>query len=184
MWSLAWSPSNEWQLATGGCDGQLRLWDIRRAGPLHIFDQHDTQEARAAGVQAAEEQQGEAEIEEGLDQDAWGADAPQPLPPRDQDDQQPAAMQQAAAAMLRQRSGGTGSGRRAGREAGGGGGRSGRAAAVGGGSTAGSERMFLPERVTKYSTAHAGSITGALGGLASCCVVRVASWGGLQVYCA
>ncbi|KAI7842161.1 hypothetical protein COHA_004184 [Chlorella ohadii] len=115
VWALAWSPSNEWQLATGGCDGQLRLWDIRRAGPLHIFDQHDTQEARAAGGQAAElqqQQQGEAEIEQGVDQDAWGADAPQP--PREQDDQQPASMQQAAEAMQRQRSGGSNSGRRAG----------------------------------------------------------------------
>ncbi|EFN57592.1 hypothetical protein CHLNCDRAFT_20970, partial [Chlorella variabilis] len=43
VWALAWSPSSEWQLMTGGCDGQLRLWDIRRSGPLHIFDQHDTQ---------------------------------------------------------------------------------------------------------------------------------------------
>ena len=31
----------------GGCDGQLRLWDIRRAGPLHVFDQHQTQEPPA-----------------------------------------------------------------------------------------------------------------------------------------
>ncbi|PRW58966.1 DNA excision repair ERCC-8-like isoform B [Chlorella sorokiniana] len=163
VWALAWSPCNEWQLATGSCDGQLRLWDIRRAGPLHIFDQHDTQEQRAAGGQAAaaqqqQQQQGEAEGEDEMEQDFWGADAPQPLPPREQDDQQLPPVQQAVAdVMQRQRSGGSGGGRRPGR------GSSGRAAAAAaGGSAAGSERMFLPERVTKYSTAHTGSITGVV----------------------
>lgn len=173
VWAVAWSPSNEWQLATGGCDGQLRLWDIRRAGPLHIFDQHDTQEPRAAGGRAAGQQQpqqqdGEAEGEGAIDQDVWGADAPQPLPPRDQDDQQPAPMQQAVAeAMQRQRSSGSGGARRAGRAP------AGRAAAAADGSTAGSERMFLPERVTKYSTAHAGSITGSLQGLPESCAAAL-----------
>jgi DNA excision repair protein ERCC-8 len=57
--SVDWSPASEFLLASGGADGQLRVWDIRRAGSLLSLDQHnhtsaqlnqryiDTQEAHA-----------------------------------------------------------------------------------------------------------------------------------------
>ncbi|TYZ59020.1 hypothetical protein PybrP1_005245 [[Pythium] brassicae (nom. inval.)] len=32
VWALAWSLENEFQLATGARDGEVRLWDIRRSG--------------------------------------------------------------------------------------------------------------------------------------------------------
>jgi DNA excision repair protein ERCC-8 len=32
IWSLAWSPANEFHLATGSRNGEIRLWDIRRSG--------------------------------------------------------------------------------------------------------------------------------------------------------
>lgn len=32
VWALAWSLANEFQLATGARDGDVRLWDIRRSG--------------------------------------------------------------------------------------------------------------------------------------------------------
>lgn len=43
VWAAAWSPSSQWHLATGGCDGQVRMWDIRRAGCIALLDQHDSQ---------------------------------------------------------------------------------------------------------------------------------------------
>ena len=66
VWAACWSPTSEWHLITGGCDGQVlvikdnrqptwrrmrmklvslmqvRYWDIRQSGCLHCFDQHDT----------------------------------------------------------------------------------------------------------------------------------------------
>lgn len=32
IWTLAWSPGNEFHLATGTRDGEIRMWDIRRSG--------------------------------------------------------------------------------------------------------------------------------------------------------
>ncbi|ETK71319.1 hypothetical protein L915_21421, partial [Phytophthora nicotianae] len=32
IWTLDWSPANEFLLATGSRDGEIRLWDIRRSG--------------------------------------------------------------------------------------------------------------------------------------------------------
>ena len=42
VWAVAWSPVHEFELITGGRDGQLRVWDIRRAGSLAILDLHNT----------------------------------------------------------------------------------------------------------------------------------------------
>ena len=44
-------------MPAGGCDGQLRLWDIRRSGALHVFDQHDTQQQHTQ--QREQQQQGQ-----------------------------------------------------------------------------------------------------------------------------
>lgn len=41
-----WSASNEWVLVTGGCDGAIRFWDIRRAGCFRVLDQSHTQLGR------------------------------------------------------------------------------------------------------------------------------------------
>lgn len=41
VWSCAWSSSSEWELISGGKDGQVRLWDIRRPGTRHVFDVQD-----------------------------------------------------------------------------------------------------------------------------------------------
>ena len=43
VWDVAWSPSCEWTLATGGADHGVRLWDIRRANAcVATLDQHGT----------------------------------------------------------------------------------------------------------------------------------------------
>ncbi|KAL1217204.1 WD repeat-containing protein ATCSA-1 [Cardamine amara subsp. amara] len=41
--SVEWSTSSEWILYTGGCDGAIRFWDIRRAGCFRVLDQSLTQ---------------------------------------------------------------------------------------------------------------------------------------------
>ena len=38
--ALCWLPGHEHLLASGGADGQLRLWDVRTCGTLYCFDQH------------------------------------------------------------------------------------------------------------------------------------------------
>ncbi|KAJ7569020.1 hypothetical protein O6H91_01G057600 [Diphasiastrum complanatum] len=43
VWALQWSASSEWVLVTGGCEGAIRFWDIRRAGCFLVLDQHRTQ---------------------------------------------------------------------------------------------------------------------------------------------
>lgn len=44
--SVEWSSSSEWVLITGGCDGAIRFWDIRRAGCFHVLDQSRSQLGR------------------------------------------------------------------------------------------------------------------------------------------
>lgn len=44
--SAEWSSSSEWVLITGGCDGAIRFWDIRRAGCFHVLDQSHSQLGR------------------------------------------------------------------------------------------------------------------------------------------
>lgn len=44
--SLEWSTSSEWVLMTGGCDGAIRFWDIRRAGCFLVLDQSRSQTGR------------------------------------------------------------------------------------------------------------------------------------------
>lgn len=44
--SVAWSASSEWVLITGGCDGAIRFWDIRRAGCFRVLDQSQSQLGR------------------------------------------------------------------------------------------------------------------------------------------
>ncbi|CAL5418050.1 unnamed protein product [Camellia sinensis] len=41
-----WSTSNEWVLITGGCDGAIRFWDIRRAGCFRVLNQSHSQLGR------------------------------------------------------------------------------------------------------------------------------------------
>ncbi|PKA66840.1 Dynein assembly factor with WDR repeat domains 1 [Apostasia shenzhenica] len=44
--TLEWSTSSEWVLMTGGCDGAIRFWDIRRAGCYLVLDQTRSQLGR------------------------------------------------------------------------------------------------------------------------------------------
>ncbi|VFQ86819.1 unnamed protein product [Cuscuta campestris] len=44
--SAEWSASSEWVLITGGCDGAIRFWDIRRAGCFRVLDQSHCQLGR------------------------------------------------------------------------------------------------------------------------------------------
>lgn len=44
--SVEWSSSSEWVLVTGGCDGAIRFWDIRRAGCFLVLDQSQSQIGR------------------------------------------------------------------------------------------------------------------------------------------
>lgn len=44
--SLEWSTSSEWVLITGGCDGAIRFWDIRKAGCFRVLDQSHSQFGR------------------------------------------------------------------------------------------------------------------------------------------
>jgi DNA excision repair protein ERCC-8 len=53
IWAVAWSPINEFELISGGRDGQLRIWDIRRAGTQAVLDMHDTKNRQAVGNGAA-----------------------------------------------------------------------------------------------------------------------------------
>jgi DNA excision repair protein ERCC-8 len=42
--TVDWCPCNEFMLATGSADKQLRVWDIRRAGAVMSLDQYNQQE--------------------------------------------------------------------------------------------------------------------------------------------
>ncbi|KAL2895017.1 WD repeat-containing protein ATCSA-1 [Bienertia sinuspersici] len=44
--AVEWSSSSEWVLMTGGCDGAIRYWDIRRAGCFLVLDQSKSQLGR------------------------------------------------------------------------------------------------------------------------------------------
>ncbi|KAG2591686.1 hypothetical protein PVAP13_5NG500786 [Panicum virgatum] len=44
--SLEWSASSEWVFMSGGCDGAIRFWDIRRAGCFRVLDQSQSQLGR------------------------------------------------------------------------------------------------------------------------------------------
>ncbi|XP_057249195.1 WD repeat-containing protein ATCSA-1 isoform X2 [Beta vulgaris subsp. vulgaris] len=44
--AVEWSTSSEWVLMTGGCDGAIRYWDIRRAGCFLVLDQSKSQLGR------------------------------------------------------------------------------------------------------------------------------------------
>ncbi|GAB4839304.1 WD repeat-containing protein ATCSA-1 [Ancistrocladus abbreviatus] len=46
--TVEWSKSSEWVLITGGCDGAIRFWDIRRAGCFLVLDQSKSQLGRRA----------------------------------------------------------------------------------------------------------------------------------------
>ncbi|XP_065846893.1 WD repeat-containing protein ATCSA-1-like [Euphorbia lathyris] len=48
--AVEWSTSSEWVLVTGGCDGAIRFWDIRRAGCYHVLDQSHSQLGRRPPV--------------------------------------------------------------------------------------------------------------------------------------
>lgn len=44
--TLEWSTCSEWILMTGGRDGAIRFWDIRRAGCFRVLDQSQCQLGR------------------------------------------------------------------------------------------------------------------------------------------
>ncbi|XP_037493669.1 WD repeat-containing protein ATCSA-1 [Jatropha curcas] len=44
--SVEWSTSSEWILVTGGFDGAIRFWDIRRAGCFRVLNQTESQLGR------------------------------------------------------------------------------------------------------------------------------------------
>lgn len=44
--TVEWSTSSEFVLITGGCDGAIRFWDIRRAGCFRVLDQSKSQLGR------------------------------------------------------------------------------------------------------------------------------------------
>ncbi|GLU15935.1 hypothetical protein SLE2022_323870 [Rubroshorea leprosula] len=48
--TVEWSASSEWILITGGCDGAIRFWDIRRAGCFRVLDQSQSQLGRRPPV--------------------------------------------------------------------------------------------------------------------------------------
>ncbi|KAL6504322.1 hypothetical protein OROGR_026245 [Orobanche gracilis] len=48
--SVEWSTSSEWVLVTGGCDGAIRFWDIRRAGCFRVLDQSHSQFGRRPAI--------------------------------------------------------------------------------------------------------------------------------------
>ncbi|XP_048226877.1 WD repeat-containing protein ATCSA-1 isoform X2 [Ricinus communis] len=48
--TVEWSTSSEWVLVTGGCDGAIRFWDIRRAGCFRVLDQSQSQLGRRPPV--------------------------------------------------------------------------------------------------------------------------------------
>ncbi|PNT02477.1 hypothetical protein POPTR_014G016100v4 [Populus trichocarpa] len=50
--TVEWSTSSEWVLVTGGCDGAIRFWDIRRAGCFLVLDQSQSQLGRRPPVLA------------------------------------------------------------------------------------------------------------------------------------
>ena len=37
VWAAQWMRGSEWVLATGGGEGDIRLWDIRRAGAFMVW---------------------------------------------------------------------------------------------------------------------------------------------------
>lgn len=50
---VAWSPTQLHEIAAGDSRGHLLLWDTRRAGVLHAFDQLDVAGSAAAPPPAA-----------------------------------------------------------------------------------------------------------------------------------
>ena len=45
VWAVEWTRGSEWILATGGCDGDIRVWDIRRAGAFMVLDASNARDA-------------------------------------------------------------------------------------------------------------------------------------------
>ncbi|GAX76294.1 hypothetical protein CEUSTIGMA_g3739.t1 [Chlamydomonas eustigma] len=54
--SLAWSLRNEFEIVTGDSCGQVRVWDLRRPGCLHILDMNCTTKKAAAWQQQRQQQ--------------------------------------------------------------------------------------------------------------------------------
>lgn len=58
VWALQWSASSEWVLYSGGCDGAIRFWDIRRAGCFQVLDHNRSQiEKRPSVATSAHQRQ-------------------------------------------------------------------------------------------------------------------------------
>ncbi|KAL3160881.1 hypothetical protein ABBQ38_009274 [Trebouxia sp. C0009 RCD-2024] len=47
VWAVSWSLDCEYHLVTGGCDGQVRMWDVRTYNCLQVFDEQITQKPKA-----------------------------------------------------------------------------------------------------------------------------------------
>ncbi|KAL9238062.1 hypothetical protein vseg_012538 [Gypsophila vaccaria] len=71
--TVEWSTSSEWVLMTGGCDGAIRFWDIRRAGCFLVLDQSKSQiGSRPPLVQCATTNKGAMVRETGKSSSAKG----------------------------------------------------------------------------------------------------------------
>lgn len=57
VWALQWSATSEWVLYSGGCDGAIRFWDIRRAGCFQVLDQNRSQIERRSNVTSSTQRQ-------------------------------------------------------------------------------------------------------------------------------
>ncbi|KAK1276566.1 Guanine nucleotide-binding protein subunit beta [Acorus gramineus] len=56
--TVEWSTSSEWVLVSGGCDGAIRLWDIRRAGCFLVLDQSRSQMGRRPSISESTSKKG------------------------------------------------------------------------------------------------------------------------------
>ncbi len=64
MWCVAWSAHSEYELLSGDGGGQVRVWDVRRAGCRAVLDQYATAAAGPAGAAAGGRLGGGASAEE------------------------------------------------------------------------------------------------------------------------
>lgn len=142
--------------SAGGCDGQLRLWDIRRSGPLRIFDQHQTQEAHRAARQAQQAQQGQ----EGQQARSSGGNGNRGAYGKRRRSDHDAGPSQRGSVLNGHGAGsGGGSNSSARRVQRNGGNPTTSSSGAGPGAGPPGHRMFLPDKVTRYATAHGASIT-------------------------
>ena len=79
MTAVAWSSAVEFQLVSGDREGGLRLWDVRRAGCLHIFDQYDVTRRHDLESAFRDAEASQSELERGVKREVrpwWLGSAP------------------------------------------------------------------------------------------------------------